>query len=402
MRSAPEDCNMTSPAGFKAAGVSAGIKSKGRKDIALVFSDFPASITGVFTTNRVQAAPVLLCKKNIAAGIGRAVLVNSGYANACTGSRGASDALDMTRTAARLLHVPPRTVFVCSTGTIGVPLPMDRIRKGIALAVRQLSPDGGHDAAVAIMTTDTHPKRACKRVQIDGRSITIAGIAKGSGMISPNMATMLAIITTDAKVAPAPLRNCLACAVNESFNRITVDGDMSTNDTVLFMANGAAGGAPIRPGSASWKLFQSAVSAVAMELAMMIVRDGEGATKLVSVTVKGASDTLSAEKAARAVACSLLVKTSWYGADPNWGRIICAVGYSGARIDPDLIDIAFNDNLVVSRGRAASCADADLRAILSAREFSVTINLGLGKASRTIHTCDCSEEYVRINASYMT
>lgn len=394
--------SITTPLGFRAAGIHTGIKQNNRKDMALIVSDVPAAIAGVFTTNRVQAAPVRLCRKHIAGGVARAIVVNSGNANACTGRQGTADAEAMARLTARLLHAKPGTVLVCSTGAIGVPMPMNIIKKGIRLAASSLSRTGVADAASAIMTTDTRPKQASHRLQIDGRTVTIAGIAKGAGMIAPHMATLLVFLITDAPVRAGSLQTCLASAVEQSFNRIIVDGDESTNDTVLFMANAAAGGSPIDSRHPSWKPFCSATNEVTRQLAMMIVRDGEGATKLVAITVKGAPGRKSAEKVARSVAGSLLVKTSWFGADPNWGRVICAVGYSGVEVHPDLIDIFYNDRQIVSRGQATQIGRRVLHKIISAPEFSIEINLHLGKFSYTVYTCDCSEEYVRINASYMT
>ncbi len=396
------ECGITAPLGFMACGIEAGIKKKNRKDMALIVSDSPAVIAGVLTTNRVQAAPVHLCRKHLAGGIARAILVNSGNANACTGRQGASDALEMARMTAGLLHVEPETVFVCSTGTIGIPMPMQAVRLGVRRAVENLSRCGGADAASAIMTTDTRPKQVVRRLKIDGCDITIAGIAKGSGMISPKMATMLAFLTTDARVGAIPLRQCLQVAVRGSFNRITVDGDQSTNDTVLFMANGAAGGKALGPKHPGWKCFCAAANEVCMDLAMLIVRDGEGATKFVSVTVKGADSSKSADKVARAVACSPLVKTSWCGADPNWGRVICAVGYSGVKVDPEKIDIFLNGKPMVKNGQPAGADERVLRKMMSAAEFAVEINLHEGRSACTIHTCDLSGEYIKINASYMT
>ncbi len=401
-KTVPPQSGITAPLGFTACGVEAGIKRKNRKDMALLASELPASVAGVFTTNRVQAAPVLLCKRHLAGGIARAILVNSGNANACTGRKGAADALEMARMTADLLRVDIDSVFVCSTGTIGVPMPMQTVRRGARLAVASLSRQGGPDAAAAIMTTDTRPKQAVRRLKIDGRVVTVAGMAKGSGMISPKMATMLAFLTTDAKVAPKQLQECLSSSVRLSFNSITVDGDQSTNDTVLFMANGASGGKALGPRHPAWKFFCAAVNDVCMELAMMIVRDGEGATKFVSVTVKGAASEAAAEKVARAVACSPLVKTSWCGADPNWGRVICAVGYSGAEFEPGRIDIALNGKPMVKRGQSAGVPEQVLRKIMSAAGFTLEINLHGGRSAFTIHTCDLSDEYIKINASYMT
>lgn len=393
--------SVTTPRGFRAASVSAGIKT-GRRDMALVVSDQPAAVAGVFTTNRVQAAPVRLCRARLAGGQGRAVIINSGNANACTGARGARDAETMARRTAQLLGVPPRTVFVCSTGTIGIPLPMDKIERGIRLAVRGLAPDGGAAAAAAIMTTDTCRKQAAVRLELGGRPVTLAGMAKGAGMINPHMATMLAVLTSDAAVEPRFLQASLSAAVEQSFNRITVDGDQSTNDTVLVLANGAAGNPPLSGRHPERGKFRAALNAITRELALMIVRDGEGATKLVTVTVRNATSRRAAELVARAVANSLLVKTSWFGADPNWGRVICAVGYAGAPVRPELVDIAYDGQPAVRAGQSAGLPEKKLHAIIARPEFRIDIDLHLGKTSSTVYTCDCSDRYVHINAAYMT
>lgn len=393
--------NITAPSGFRAAGIHGGIKKK-KKDLALIVSDASATIAGAFTTNHVQAAPVQLCKRHLAKRVARAIIINSGNANACTGRQGVIDAESMARLTAKSLHVKPHMVFVCSTGTIGIPLPMDIINRSIPIAVNGLSETGGTDAASAIMTTDTRPKQIAYRLQIRGRPVTIAGIAKGSGMIEPHMATLLVFLTTDAAVKASHLQVCLSNAIEQSFNRITIDGDQSTNDTVLFMANGMAGNTPLDNRHRDWKIFCSAVNEMTLQLALMIVKDGEGATKLVTVTVKGAPGKRSAEKVARAVANSLLVKTSWFGADPNMGRVICAIGYSGVKIRADQIDITYDDQQAVIRGRPALNSLAALHSIISKEEFSIDIDLHLGNSSYTVYTCDCSEEYVRINASYMT
>lgn len=402
MKSATNSHSRSIPRGFRAAGVHAGIKRGNAKDMGLIVSDAPASIAGTFTTNRVRAAPVLLCQKRIAGRVARAIVVNSGNANACTGKRGKADAEGMAALAAGMLGIPPRTVFVCSTGVIGVPMPMDIAGKGIRLAANRLSTKGWADAAEAIMTTDTRPKLSCRRLRAGGSPITLAGIAKGSGMISPHMATMLAFFITDANIEAAHLQACLSPAVENSFNRITVDGDQSTNDTVLLMANGAAGGSPIGPRKAGWRPFRSALDEMASELATMIARDGEGATKLVTVRVVGASGKKAAEKVARSVACSPLVKTAWHGADPNWGRIICAVGNAGVKLDPGRIDIAIGGRRVASAGRALKFDPGGLRRMMSKPGFTVEIDLNSGTSSCEIYTCDYSEEYVRINASYTT
>lgn len=392
---------ITTPRGFRAAGVAAGIKSD-KRDMALLVSDTPAVIAGVFTTNRVQAAPVQLCRERLAARQARAIIVNSGNANACTGADGMRAARRMTQLTADLLQLEEPAVFVCSTGTIGRPLPMDKIEAGIRLAVTSLAPTGGADAATAIMTTDTRPKQVAAEVEIDGKLVTLGGMAKGAGMIHPNMATLLVFLTTDAAVEAQALQDCLAAAVDRSFNRISVDGDRSTNDTALFLANGAAQNAPLDRRHPRWKAFCAAVNALTGELARQIVKDGEGATKLVTVTVRSAPGKRSAEKVARAVANSLLVKTSWFGADPNWGRVICAVGYAGVPVNPDRIDIAYNGQFAVRGGQPVGLAPEILHAIIAKPEFGIEIDLHLGRSTYSMTTCDCSEEYVRINASYMT
>jgi glutamate N-acetyltransferase/amino-acid N-acetyltransferase len=292
---------------------------------------------------------------------------------------------------------------VCSTGTIGKPLPLDKIKPGIQAAAAALSDAGGDDAAHAIMTTDTVAKQVAVQLSIDGKTVRIGGMTKGAGMIEPNMATMLAFLTTDAVVMPGALQNCLSDAVHQSFNSISVDGDQSTNDTVLCLANGAAGNSPLDASHPEWNLFVEALTEVAKQLAMKIVQDGEGATKYVAVTVSGAISIEDAQKAARAVANSLLVKTSWFGGDPNWGRIIAAVGYSGAEVKEDLVDISY-DGLVMVKGgqRSADTPLSRLEEILAQASFAVDINLNLGDDTDTVYTCDCSHEYVTINSEYMT
>ncbi len=392
---------ITTPRGFQAAGISAGIKTD-KRDMALILSDTTAAMAGVFTTNRVQAAPVLLDREKLATRQARAIIVNSGNANACTGADGMRDARRMTQLTAELLHVEDPMVFVCSTGTIGRPLPMDKIEAGIRLAVKNLAPSGGADAAAAIMTTDTKPKEVAAQVEIDGQVVTLGGMAKGSGMIHPNMATLLVFLTTDAAVEAQALQACLTAAVDRSFNRISVDGDRSTNDTALFMANGAACNAPLDQRHPRWPAFCGAVNALTGELARQIVKDGEGATKLVTITVRNAPGKRAAEKVARSVANSLLVKTSWFGADPNWGRVICAVGYSGVPVDPDRIAIAYDGQVAVRGGKPAGLAPEILHAIIVKPEFGIEIDLNLGRSTYTMTTCDCSDAYVHINASYMT
>jgi glutamate N-acetyltransferase / amino-acid N-acetyltransferase len=389
------------PAGFRSAGIAAGIKSSGRKDLALIVSDRPSVLAGLFTTNRVKAAPVLLDMERVAGGSARAIVANSGNANACTGLRGLRDAKRMASAAARVLGMNAGQVCICSTGPIGLPMPMDRIEAGIAAAAKALSPRGGPAAAEAIMTTDTASKTCSATLIVDGRPVRISGMAKGAGMIQPHMATMLCFLVTDAVVGRAALQRCLSDAAVASFNRITVDGDQSTNDTVLFLANGAAGHRPLRPGHKAWRAFSDAVHRVTLDLALRIARDGEGATKLVEVTVKGARNDREADAAARAVANSFLVKTCWHGDYPNWGRIMAAVGYSGARIVEDRITIWFDRLPVVRRGLSAGTPVSRLSAVQRKERFTVTIDLKTGRGRATVYTCDCSEEYVRINVDYV-
>jgi glutamate N-acetyltransferase / amino-acid N-acetyltransferase len=398
------DGGVTAPMGFSASGVHAGIKGKGTKpDIALIVSAKPAAIAATFTTNKVQGAHVKLCKQHLAGRKARAIVVNSGCANACTGPRGLADAEQMARIVAEEIGADDQHIFVCSTGTIGISLPMDKIETGIIMAVKALSGTGGAIAAKAIMTTDTVDKQAAVEFTVDSRTVRVGGMAKGAGMIEPNMATMLAFLTTDAAVEPTALQKCLSTAVAQSFNRVTVDGDQSCNDTVLLMANGAAGNRPLNEKHPDWESFAKAVNDVTRELAIKIARDGEGATKFVTVVVAGAATDVDAKKAIRAVANSLLVKTSWFGGDPNWGRVIDAVGYSGAEMKEELVDISYDDLFAVKGGMAnPETSIKDLEKVLAKKSFTLNIDLHLGKGSDTVYTCDCSEEYVRINSEYMT
>jgi glutamate N-acetyltransferase/amino-acid N-acetyltransferase len=394
---------VTAAAGFRAAGVAAGIKYKNRRDLALIVSDVPAAAAGVFTRNAVQAAPVRLCRQRLARRpSARAILVNSGNANACTGAAGRRDAERMAALAAGALGIPARDVLVCSTGTIGIPLPMPVIARAIPQAAHALSPAGGPEAAAAILTTDTRPKQIAVRFRAGPATVTLGGMAKGAGMIAPNMATLLVFLTTDAAVAPRALQTALAEAVDGSFNRITVDGDQSTNDTVLLLANGKAGGPMLRPGRSGWDAVRRALAHVTRELALAVVRDGEGATKFVTVATRGAATLADARAVSFAVANSLLVKTAWFGADPNWGRIMAAIGYSGAAVRPESVAIRFNGRPAVRRGRPAGATHAELRAEYLKSEIRIDIALGMGRASFEAYTCDCSDAYVRINASYMT
>lgn len=393
---------VTSPAGFTAAGIKAGIKLN-KKDMALIVADRPAVVAGVFTLNSVKAAPVILCRRRIKKRrLAQAIIINSGNANACTGRKGLADAESMATTTAGLLNISPALVLVCSTGTIGVPLPMEKIKCGIGRAVRRLKRNGGREAAKAIMTTDKRSKQVVVRRRIDGKTVTIGAMAKGAGMIAPNMATLLAFITTDAAIDQAALQEALSCAVAMSFNHILIDGDQSTNDTVLCLANGLAGNRTLTRQQPGWSIFKSALTSVCQKLAYMIVEDGEGVTKVVRLIVKGGQSRAEAEKVARAIARSPLVKTSWFGADPNWGRIMCAIGYSGAAVAPGKISIDYEGLLAVINGQSAGLPPNVLKKVITGKEFTIGINLHRGRASYSMLTCDCSLDYVRINADYMT
>lgn len=403
---------VTAPAGFTAAGIQAGIHATGRsarggktdkKDMALIVADRPAVVAGVFTLNSVKAAPVILCQRRIKKGrLSQAIIINSGNANACTGRKGLTDAESMAATTAERLKINPALALVCSTGTIGLPLPMEKIKRGISRAVKSLSHNGGDDAARAIMTTDNRSKQVAVRLRIDEKKVTIGAMAKGAGMIAPNMATLLVFITTDAAIDQTALQGALSFAVEESFNRILIDGDQSTNDTVLCLANGLAGNKTLTKTRSGWTMFKSALTAVCQKLAYMIVEDGEGVTKVVRLIVKGGQSQAEAEKVARAIARSPLVKTSWFGADPNWGRIMCAIGYSGAAIVPEKISIDYDGLLAVINGKSAGLSPNVLKKIIAAKEFTIGVNLHRGRDSYSMLTCDCSLDYVRINADYMT
>ena len=392
---------ITAANGFSACGIHAGIK-KTKPDLAILFSEVPSTVAGVFTTNKIQGAPVTLCKKHLTEGIARAVVINSGSANTCTGPQGTADAQRMADVTAEALKVPAKNVFVCSTGTIGKPLPMDKVEPGIQEAATILTKDGGHSAATAIMTTDTIEKEVAVELMIDGVPVRIGGMAKGSGMIEPNMATMLAFLTTDAAVDRTALQNCLKTAVAKSFNRITVDQGQSTNDTVLLLANGMAGNRLLDHKHKDWEHFQEAVTNVATRLAMKIVKDGEGATRFVTVNVQGAKSEADARLTVRAVANSPLCKTAWNGGDPNWGRIVYAVGHCGADVDGNKIEVCFDDVCAVQNGCDGPNTLEDLENVLAKKCFSVNINLHIGECCDTVYTCDFSEEYVKINSEYMT
>jgi glutamate N-acetyltransferase/amino-acid N-acetyltransferase len=387
--------------GFLAAGVAAGIKKNQAKDLALIYSETPAAAAGVFTANRVKAAPVLVSAERVRSGSARAILANSGCANACTGKKGVADAGQLSRSVGSLLKINPATVLLASTGVIGKPLPMDLMEKGIPHLVSSLSPDGLGDAARAIMTTDTVAKAVIAREKVSGKEITVAGMAKGAGMISPRMATLLVFVLTDAAISSGALQKALRQGVEGSFNRVTVDGDMSTNDTLLALAGGKAGNREITPLSSGFRDFSFLLSDLLFNLARKVAADGEGATKLVKIVVEKARTSAEAEKVARAVANSPLVKTAFFGEDANWGRILCAAGYSGANIDPGRVDIYFDDVNIVRRGLGTGPEREDLAtSVMKKREYTVRIDLHRGTKSTFLLTTDLSIDYVKINASY--
>lgn len=387
--------------GFRFSATEAAIKRPGRKDLALIYSEAISTMAGLFTKNRVKAAPVKLDMKRIKSEKGQAIIVNSGNANACTGERGLKDAEAMADLVAKGLDLNRELVYVCSTGVIGTPMPMERIKASIPALIDELGQHDINDVASAIMTTDTFPKLVERDIKVGKATAKIAGICKGAGMIRPDMATMLCFILSDISIMPHALDAALRRAVDTSFNRITIDGDMSTNDTVLAMANGLAGNKIIEEDSRLYRVFESALSEVTGELSRMIVMDGEGATKIVEITVKNARNDREAKKAAYSVANSLLVKTALYGNDANWGRIMASLGYSGITLKEEDIDIYINGIKIVSNGLGTGM-DKDPERIFKDKEVKILINLRIGKGSATVLTCDLSEDYVKINAEYRT
>jgi glutamate N-acetyltransferase/amino-acid N-acetyltransferase len=389
--------------GFRFSAVEAAIKKPGRLDLALIFSELPAQVAAVFTTNQVQAAPVLISRARAKNGSCRALLVNSGNANACTGEQGMADALECGRSTAESLGLPDDELLIASTGVIGQPLPMERFRKGIQPLVDGLASGTLDDVAKAIMTTDTFAKIERRRGEAGGKSYSIQGVAKGAGMIQPNMATMLSFLVTDAAVDPKFLHSAFGESVEGSFNAITVDGDTSTNDTALIIANGAAGNPVIKAGTAEAGVFLALLHDIQLSLAKKIVKDGEGATKFVELRVRGAASHADAKKAALSVANSLLVKTAFFGQDANWGRIITAVGYSGVRMDQSKVEIHFDDvPMVIGGVFAGGNAEAAGTEVLKQKEFKVTIDLHVGMGEAAVYTSDLSYDYVKINADYRT
>jgi len=395
------------PKGFRAGGIFCGIKASSKKrDLALIYSEKPCSAAAVFTANKVKAASVIVSRENISGGKLRAIIANSGNANACTGEAGLNAARKMASLAADLFAINPSQVAVASTGVIGVPFPVAAVESSIeALGNSLRNDEAGHSAALeAIMTTDTRKKEGAMEIEIGGKTVRIGGMVKGSGMIHPNMATLLCFITTDAAIPPAVLDASLREAVGRSFNRLSVDGDTSTNDSVIIMANGEAGNLPIEAGSDGYAVFSCALENLCVKLTRALARDGEGATKLLTVTVYGATDEKTAETLAKAVVSSNLVKAACFGADANWGRILCAMGYSGADFDPAEVDIGFSaggEEITVCRGGASlPFSEEDAKRILGCEEIEIHIVAGNGQGSATAWGCDLTYDYVKINGDY--
>jgi glutamate N-acetyltransferase/amino-acid N-acetyltransferase len=388
--------------GFRASGISAGIKAeRGALDLALVVSDTDATVAGVFTTSTTKAAPVILDIKRVRKGTSRGVIVNSGCANASVGKLGMKTALSMTAAVERELGVKKGAILVSSTGVIGVPMPEEKIIKAVPKLVGALSPDGLGRAATAIMTTDIWPKTVVKRARIGSKMITVAAMAKGAGMIAPNMATMLGYFFTDATILSVALASALKSAVAGSFNSIVVDNDTSTNDTVLAFANGFSGSDEIKKGTKDFVAFEKLLSALSLELALLIVADGEGATKVVEIELKGAASKAKAERIARSIAESLLVKTAFFGADPNWGRIVMAIGKSGVKINEDKLNISFN-GVVVARNGLDTGAEKRAAAAIAVPDVKVVIDLNMGRGTARLWTSDIGYRYIEVNSAYRT
>jgi glutamate N-acetyltransferase / amino-acid N-acetyltransferase len=395
------------PKGFAAGGIHCGIRAKSKKlDLALLYSEKPCAAAAMFTTNKVKSACVLVSQEHVSGGVLRAVIANSGNANACTGEAGLAAAREMASLAGGLFGVSPKEVAVASTGVIGVPLPMEPIESGMASLRDALKSDEeGHLTALeAIMTTDVRKKDGAVEIAIDGKSVKIGGMLKGSGMIHPNMATMLCFITTDAAISKEALDACLRDATRRSFNRVSVDGDTSTNDMVIIMANGEAGNSPIKAGTPGYEVFSRALEGFCVDLARQLARDGEGATKLVTVTVQGARDEDTAETLVKSVVSSSLVKAACFGADANWGRILCAMGYSGADFNPDEVDVSFasgGEEIAVCRGGASlPFSEEDAKRILKREEIEIRVKTGKGSGGATAWGCDLTYDYVKINGDY--
>ncbi len=392
---------ITAAQGFRAAGIACGLKKEGVPDLMLLVADRVCSVAGVFTRNVVKAAPVLYTSKLVKTGRAQAVVINSGVANACTGDEGMCRCERMAAEVAAAIDLTPDRVLVCSTGVIGRQLPMEKISAGIADAARALSPQGGHNAALAIMTTDTRPKEIALEIPVEGGIVRVGGMAKGSGMIAPNMATMLSVITTDAQIDPDTLQYALSNAVNHSFNRVTVDGDTSTNDTVLLLASGSTG-IRLHQGTEDFARFESALCRVAQTLAQAIARDGEGATKLVEIRVHGAPNDDAAARVAATIANSPLVKTALFGNDPNWGRILAAAGRAGVCFNPNRVNLDLAGTPVVRDGQPLEFDKTAASAAMKTDEVLIDLTLAEGDGQAVVWTCDFSYDYVRINADYTT
>lgn len=391
---------VTAAQGFKAGGIACGVKKNQLPDLALVYSAVPADAGGIFTTNQVQAAPVILSREYLKKGKAQAIIANSGNANACVGVVGMEAAQRMTVATGKALNISADSVLVASTGVIGIALPVEKIENALAGKIDFLSDNGSAAAAKAIMTTDTFPKEVAVELELGGTTVKIGGIAKGSGMIHPNMATMFGFITTDARIEGSLLQKAISTAGKTSFNRITVDGDTSTNDCLFILANGLANNQPITSENQDYQAFLQALTTVCLELAKMIARDGEGATKLVEIKITGAKTEDEAVKAGKSVATSNLVKTALFGEDANWGRILAAVGYSGIKIDPDRICIYLGDLPVYQKGIGLVFDEVKAKQILSQKEILITIDLNDGNEAASVWTCDFSYDYVKINGSY--
>ena len=393
--------SITTPSGYRACGVRCGIKQQGN-DLALLVSDVPAAIAAMFTTNRIVAAPVILSRQIVQKGTSQALIINSGNANACTGQRGLDDAKEKIDLTARGLNLESDQVLIASTGVIGAYLPMDLIRKGIPDACKNLSKTGGEEAAKAIMTTDTRPKHFSTEFKIDSRICYIGAIAKGSGMINPNLATMIAVFTTDVNIQQNLLQQALVECVAETLNALTIDGEMSTNDSVFLFANGMSGNSKITAKDENYQKFLFGLKAVSLAITKELAADGEGATKLVTVTVEQAASQEEAFKAAKFIANSMLVKTAIFGRDPNWGRVISAVGASGVAINSNTIAIRFANIPVAENGAAIAFDNLQMKNALEQKEISISLSLGVGKFSATVYTCDLTYDYIKINAEYHT
>jgi glutamate N-acetyltransferase/amino-acid N-acetyltransferase len=392
------DGGITAVPGILAAGLHAGIKPPPARDLALVYSSNPATAAGVFTTNRIVGAPVKVTRERIRSGVAQAIVASSGCSNVATGEQGIRDAREMTEIVAKHLRIPDERVLVASTGVIGRYLPMEKIRPALPKLVKALSPEGSRAAAEGIMTTDMHPKEAALRVEIGGRRVTIGGIAKGTGMIHPMMATMFCFVATDLAVEREGLQGAIRRAVTGSFNRISVDGDRSTSDTVIVLANGLAENRALARGDRRLRPFQLALDALTQRLAVMLVKDGEGATLVIDVRVRGAKTRGDAEQAARSIANSNLFKTAMAGRDPNWGRVMSALGAAGVAVQEDRVAIWYGEEQVAAGGRLRDGVRWDrVKAELAKPEVAVTVDLGLGSAHDHIWTCDLTADYVKIN-----